>query len=182
MKITSLLLCVIIPAAMSAAAQTTAQSASPDYAASWPGAVTCIEDSAVSKPGYMNNISIAAVRDFVSRFKTASDPRWFKLQDGSCVARFAEPGIDYRVGYNRQGKWIYTMRAYGEKLLPQAVRHLVKSNYYDFTITGAVEIEQHNITGPVYMIYQKDDSCFMTLRVHDGEMETQEKLLKARKK
>lgn len=180
MKLISFILCALLPAVMSAGAQTNAQAPAPEYAAGWPGTITHIDDSSFSKPGYLNNVSIHAVRDFMKRFKTTASPRWLRMQDGSCLVKFSEPGINYRVAYNRHGSWVYTVRTYQEKQMPRTVRHLVKSNYYDFSIRGIDEIEQYNIDGPVYIIYQEDDTCYMTLRVCDGEMDIAARLEKKR--
>ncbi|HSC39766.1 MAG TPA: hypothetical protein VLD19_17900 [Chitinophagaceae bacterium] len=180
MKITSLLLCAIIPAAMSAGAQIKVQAQAPGNETSWPA--TVINDSSYSKPGYINNISTSAVRDFMRRFKTTDGTRWFRADNGFCIARFNEGGIEYQVDYNARGTWIYTLRSYKEKLLARDIRHLVKSTYYDYAITHITEVEQYNIEGIVYLVYLEDETCYMTLRMHDGEMDVMEKMFKANKK
>jgi len=165
---------------MSAGAQIKVQAQAPGYETSWPGTVT--NDSSYSKPGYINNISTSAVRDFMHRFKTADSPRWYRMDNGSCVVKFNEPGIEYQVDYSPRGSWIYTLRSYKEKLLARDIRHLVKSTYYDYAITRITEAEQYNIEGVVYLIYLEGDTSYLTLQVHDGEMAIAEKMFKANKK
>jgi hypothetical protein len=165
---------------MSAGAQIKVQAQAPGNETSWPGPV--INDSSHSKQGYLNNISTSAVRDFMRRFKTADSARWFRAGNGFCIARFNEGGIEYQVDYNARGSWIYTLRNYKEKLLAHDLRHLVKSTYYDYAITHITEVEQYNIEGIVYLVYLEGETCYITLRMHDGEMELVEKMLKAIKK
>jgi hypothetical protein len=180
MKILSLILCAVIPAAMSAGAQIKVQAQAPGNEISWPGAVT--NDSPYSKPEYINNISTSAVRDFMRRFKTADSARWFRMGNGFCIVKFNEPGIAYQADYSPRGSWIYTLRSYKEKLLARDIRHLVKSTYYDYAITGITEVEQYNIEGIVYLVYLEGETSYLILRLHDGEMEVMEKMFKANKK
>jgi len=176
MKITSLFLYALLTATQPVAAQHTAEAPVAATAHEWPrpGSVVHIDDSSAIKPGYLNDLNMAAVRDFTRRFKTAATPVWFKVGNTGWVAKFEEPHLKYQVAYTRNGSWTYTMRAYREKLLPQEVRHLVRSGYYDYAITGVTEMEQYNIIGVVYLVYLEDETSFMTLTVYEGGITVRE--------
>ena len=151
----------------------------PDYAGAGhaPRVVTRMADSSVVQPGYLNSISVSAVRDFVHRFKQATNTRW-NIIDGGYVAKFDLPAMEFQVGYDKRGEWTYTIRTYHEKQMARDVRGMVKSIYYDFSIVQVKEVEQFNFEGIVYVVYLEDDSCWKTIRVYNGEMEEMKMLYK----
>ncbi|MBS1597916.1 MAG: hypothetical protein JST75_06805 [Bacteroidetes bacterium] len=113
------------------------------------------------------SINSKAMRDFKRSFPDAEDEQWYSFKDGYAV-RFKEEGKDHMVTYNRGGDWQYTIANYGERNLPQDIRALVKSTYYDYTITLVQEVTAHDQT--VYLVHMQDESTWKTLRVSDGEM------------
>ncbi|HSC38572.1 MAG TPA: hypothetical protein VLD19_11885 [Chitinophagaceae bacterium] len=143
-----------------------------------PRMAAFIEDTGSYRPEHMNNINVSAVRDFIKRFHEPDSARWFKLKDASLIVRFDKPGIAFRVAYNRQGDWIYTMQTYREKQMPRDIRAIVKSKWYDYSITQVHEIEHFEATGSIYLVYIKDDTCWKILRVCNGEMEVLETINK----
>jgi len=130
-----------------------------------------IEDFGFYRPEYMNNINVSAVRDFVKRCHEPGGARWYKLKDASLVVKFERPDTAFRVAYNRRGGWIYTIRTYHEKQMPRDIRALVKSTYYDYTITQVDEIDHTEAAGTIYIVSIKDDVSWKTLRVCNGEMD-----------
>src|SRR5436190_6151099 len=101
----------------------------------------------------LSGIHHRAVEDFHKSFKGITNEQWSKLNDGY-IARFTEDSMQIRVNYNRKGNWQYTIRYYGEKKLPLEVRSMVKSVYYDYTISRVAEI--HMDDQPVYILYIQD--------------------------
>jgi len=180
MKKNSLFLYILLAAATGALAQSDAHAQLPDYAIATPlpGAVARVTDSAFLQPEYINNINVSAVRDFMRRFKEPVNTRWFNIHGKGFIARFEQPGITCRASYTSRGQWVYTIRRYHEKQLPHDIRHLVKSTYYDYSITSIDEVEQYNLSNIVYVIYLEDDTSYTTLRVCDGDMEVMETLVK----
>ena len=63
------------------------------------------------------------------------------------------------------------MREYTEKELPRAVRHLVKSSYYDYAIGWVKEVIQHGTF--TYVVHIEDATEWKDLVIRDGEMEVQ---------
>ena len=151
----------------------------PDYAGAGrsPRIVSRLSDSSTIQPDYLNNVSVSAVRDFVHRFKQATNTRWH-IMEGGYIAKFELPGFAFQVVYDKRGQWVYTIRTYTEKQLARDLRGLVKSTYYDFSIIQVQEIEQYNIDGIVYVVYLEDDSCWKTVRVYNGGMDEMKTLYK----
>ncbi|MBS1565253.1 MAG: hypothetical protein JST39_12740, partial [Bacteroidetes bacterium] len=117
-----------------------------------PGGLLHTDDSGAGKPTYINDICMAAVRDFVKRFGAAADPLWIRVPNGGYMARFKKEAVSWRVAYTARGSWVYTLTSYPEKLMRPDIRHLVKSEYYDYSITGVFEAMQYNVEGPVYFV------------------------------
>src|SRR5262245_4341343 len=82
----------------------------------------------------VTQVNISAVRHFVRFHKKVTDERWFRTKDGY-IANFLSKGIDTRIVYDEQGRWLYNLLGYTEDRLPIDIRHRVMSQYYDDKIT-----------------------------------------------
>ena len=78
-------------------------------------------------------------------------------------------GIRNRIAYDKKGHWHSTLRFYSENELPVEVRHLVKSNYYDFNISGVTEVNFMGKRAHVLTLEGKTE--WKKLKVVEGEME-----------
>ena len=58
------------------------------------------------------------------------------------------------------------------------VRALVKTTYYDYTISHIDEIHLTEQSNTIYLVLIEDDKTFKTIRVCDGEMEEIHELVK----
>jgi hypothetical protein len=86
-------------------------------------------------------------------------------------------GIRNRIAYDKKGHWHSTLRFYSENELPREVRHLVKSNYYDFNIAGVTEVQYDGKLAHVLSLESKTE--WKKLKVVDGEMEIIESFQKS---
>ena len=86
-------------------------------------------------------------------------------------------GIRNRIAYDKKGHWHSTLRFYTEDELPRDVRHLVKSNYYDFSIAGVTEVSYNGKLAHVISLESKTE--WKKLKVVDGEMEEIESFKKS---
>jgi hypothetical protein len=125
----------------------------------------------------LNEISIKAVRHFNVSFNTPLHVKWDRIPGGVSV-HFISDGIKKLVAYTGKGTWIHTLSFYDEHKLPQYVKHLVKSVYYDFAINQVVQIEEDDEL--VYMIQLEDSMSFKTVAVDDYEMKIVKDLRKAK--
>ncbi|MFI5131693.1 MAG: hypothetical protein ACHQFX_16945 [Chitinophagales bacterium] len=123
-----------------------------------------------------NEINTRAVRDFMSQYENVSGERWFKLNDGFIVY-FTQNEIKIKIAYNKKGVRLWTHRSYKEDRLPFEIRHLVKSNYYDFSIYHVNEITINRKIA--YFVKMQDKTSWLTVKVEDGEMEVTENYIKS---
>jgi hypothetical protein len=129
----------------------------------------------ISNPDVPGEISTKAIKDFARSYKNAPGVTWYKLKDGF-AAYFTSDGIKTRVMYNKKGRFAGQIRDYFEDKLPLDVRHLVKSTYYDFSITLVNEIIYDGITA--YLVHMEGKTYWKTVKIIDGEMEVAEEYLK----
>ena len=75
--------------------------------------------------------------------KSYSNARNINISTGEADFTFVScyiDGIRNRIAYDKKGHLHSKLRFYTEDELPRDVRHLVKSNYYDFSIAGVTEV------------------------------------------
>jgi len=119
-------------------------------------------------------VNAKALKDFRKSFTGASNAKWFTVPAGF-TTKFEQNGMEFRVDYDKKGRWSGTMKSYDEKKLPRDVRATVKSVYYDYSITWVREItvpEYPDII--VYIVHIEDEKCFKNLQVIDGEIHIME--------
>ncbi len=122
--------------------------------------------SDIKLPG--GSLNTKAEKSFHKAFKTINGETWVPAKDG-IVAKFIKDGIHTMVYYNKKGTWMGTLRYLSEDLLPKDVRHTVKSEYYDFSISNIVEVTVGDKTA--YLITMEDKTSIKQVKVVDGEME-----------
>src|SRR4051794_12840905 len=111
MKIVSLSLTAMLIAAMGVSAQDSGHARVASYATVLrvPGTAKRVDDSNYLKPEFINNINVAAVRDFVKRYSEPADASWYKLKDGTLLVKFALAGHACRAAYTSRGAWVYAI-------------------------------------------------------------------------
>ena len=122
-------------------------------------------------------VNINAVRDFSRKFKNGANVKWVKNENGSSVY-FVMDGVKMRSSYNTKGKREYILKYYDEVRLPENVRHLVRSTYYDYRIALITEVERNDEVS--YLIKMENDKEFMTVKVDDRELSVFEKTTKVK--
>lgn len=116
-------------------------------------------------------INFKAASDFKNTYPNISDETWEVPKNGY-VARFTSNSVITMNYYDKKGRWLHSIQRYDETKLPKNIRALVKSNYYDYSITSIQEINlNRNNTEPIYLVHIKYDNEHKTLRVCAGEME-----------
>lgn len=124
-----------------------------------------------------NDVSIRAQRNFMREYKNVSDAKWVISGNGLLAAYFTDAGIASRRYYNRKGIFEYMIRYYQEDKLNRSVRHLVKSKYYDFSISQVTEVTRNG--NVAYLIDIEDKSSWKTIKLLDNEIEVVDELLKS---
>ena len=113
----------------------------------------------------------AAVKDFIKRYSTATNVKWFTADDGGFIAKFNESSVQNTVAYNKAGNWVHTIRRYYETDMPKDVRAIVKSVYYDYAILRIEEITGTKHNSLVFVVHVQDATTLKILRICDNEMD-----------
>jgi hypothetical protein len=108
---------------------------------------------------------------FTKEFSGATNALWAKTNEGFMV-RFTSNGIVNLAYLTKQGNCDHVIRYYTEKEMPAAVRHQVKSEYYDYAITSVKEVRHNEVTA--YMVTVADATTWKVIRVVDGEADVLE--------
>ncbi len=125
----------------------------------------------------LSKVSYGAIKDFKGRYTMASGEKWFAI-NGGFMAYFSQDGYNNRAYYDKKGRWQCSLTYYSEDKLPREIRAIVKSTYYDFTIT-VVEDVQTRVNG-VYLIYLEDKTSIKIVRVtRDGDMDVFKEITKS---
>ena len=111
--------------------------------------------------------AVRATRDFWERAGDPTDTRWYKLAAGY-MAEYYEGATQAHYLYDQKGNFSYSMLTYTEKEMPAEVRHLVRSNYYDFTIGWVKEVNEAETTA--YVVHIEDAALWKDLVVQNGEI------------
>jgi hypothetical protein len=127
----------------------------------------------------INKIHVRAMRDFLKRDKTAANADWMLVETGYVVKYTGKNNSRCRTVYNSRGEYVYTIRQYYENVLPRDVRSIVKSEYYDYTITLVEEIEER-MKPLVYIVHLEDSTTLKNVRVSEREMEVVEEYTKTK--
>jgi hypothetical protein len=111
--------------------------------------------------------AVKASRDFLQRVGDQKDEQWFKGTVGY-QAEYSEGPVKALYCYDKKGKFVYSVLTYGEDKLPEDVRYMVRSTYFDYGIRWVKEVNEAQIL--VYVIHMENDNRWMDVAVQDGEM------------
>lgn len=129
----------------------------------------------------INKVHVKAMRDFLKRDNNAVNADWNVVESGYVVKYTGKNNSKCKTVYNCRGEFVYTIRQYYENVMPREVRGIVKSEYYDYTITLVDEIEER-MKPLVYIVHLEDSTTLKNIQVCEREMEVLEKYNKTRPK
>ena len=107
-----------------------------------------------------------ASRDFWSRVGDQKDEQWYKASAGY-EAAYTEGPVKAFYWYDKKGHWVYSILTYGENKMPEDVRALVKSTWYDYDINWVKEVREAQNT--VYVVHIENARNWKEVAVQDGE-------------
>jgi hypothetical protein len=110
--------------------------------------------------------TVKASRDFWQRVGDQKNEQWYKAEMGY-EAAYTDGPVKAMYWYDKKGHWVYSILTYGEDRLPEDVRRLVKSSYYDFKIGWVKEVNEAQNT--VYVVHMDNSTAWMDVAVQDGE-------------
>lgn len=117
-------------------------------------------------------IPVTSVTDKVSRsfrqsFKDAA-PEWFTL-NRNYLAKFTVSDLPARALFSKNGYMLYCVSYGTEKSLPKNVRDMIRSTYYDYTITSVTKVDAQDRTA--WMVNLLLDNHLKVIKVIDRNME-----------
>lgn len=120
----------------------------------------------------LHNIStdkaaVRATRDFWQRAGEQNDAQWYKDATGY-QAEYSEGSTKSCFFYDRKGNFRFSILTYSEKEMPDDVRTLVRSKYYDFSIGWVKEVNEAQTTA--YVVHIEDAASWKDLVVQDGDI------------
>lgn len=98
----------------------------------------------------LSRVSVYSMRDFKKRFGEQL-ATWSKSND-TLFAKFSDEKVSTMVGYAKNGRWLYTLKHFNESEMPEELRHMVRSQYYDFQIAMVYEMIFAGNDQKVYII------------------------------
>jgi hypothetical protein len=113
-------------------------------------------------------VNSKALRDFRKNFPNVEGEQWTPIKDGWLVT-FTQDNIQSKVVYSTRGDWQFSIDYYTEQKLPADVRTIVKSKYFDYSITGVEEV--HVQDKIIYLVHMQDEKTWKIARISNGEME-----------
>jgi uncharacterized protein YuzE len=115
-------------------------------------------------------VNAKALNSFKKKFTAVQNEKWYNYKNRSIVVFEAEE-VRFSVEYDNKGNVTGMEKVYAEGKMDRAIRKIVKSVYFDHTITSIREISVPWLfPNPVYIIHIEDENGFKNLTVYDGEM------------
>ena len=112
---------------------------------------------------------------FRKNFHAANQIQWSQV-DKNLLATFVIGEIKTKALFNDNGKIIYTIDLFSEKILPRQIKSQVMKNYGNYSITSATKISEAN--RKIWVINLAGKRDFTTIAIENGEMEEVENFRK----
>lgn len=108
---------------------------------------------------------------FHAGFPGAKQESWMTSGKGATV-RFVQDSIEHLVFLNKAGTCTSYIRYYKEKQLPAAVRNLIRSCYFEYTIGRTQEVHHNGITA--YLVTIDAPGEWKVIRIVDDDWDVYE--------
>ena len=112
--------------------------------------------------------NVKVQRSFISYFGETAENNW-SMVGKDFLNRFHSNGVLINALFDKQGRPIYIIRYGTEKNLPADVRKIIKSEYYDYAITMAIEVKENY--RDIWVVKLDNSLEQTTVRVEDNEIE-----------
>jgi len=139
-----------------------------------PMSLSIAQEGVVGNNALPLRVNVKAVRHFNKHYN-GRQAEWYQARN-EYIAKFAEDSIRTVIGYAKQGRWLYTIKHYGEDQMPRDLRHLIKSEYYDFDIQLINEVVLPTSKSGIYLVHLVNNAgLHYILRYSDEGIETVKK-------
>lgn len=133
--------------------------------------IALLQNLSTSSPNDPGDVSNEVIKKFTKQYGNCTSATWTKDNMGF-VVWFTSNGIQNRVFLTKHGNYQGSIRYYTEKDLDAAIRHQIKSMYYDFAITAVQEVQYGSET--VYLVTIADATTLKVLRVKANQLDVWE--------
>jgi hypothetical protein len=120
-------------------------------------------------------VSARVNKSFEQMFTNTSQRKWSKVHEKFMV-EFIQNDQKNRALFTKNGELIYHISFGVEKNLPTEVRNVVKSHYYDQTITWVYKINQDDRN--IWVVSMEDAEDLVMVRVEDMELQETQRIKK----
>jgi hypothetical protein len=132
---------------------------------------------AITVSSSSSNVSAKVNKSFGQYFKGAMHQRWYQLEKNFLV-KFIQNDQENRALFTKNGQLVYHISYGAEKHLPADVRHLIKSTYYDQSITRVLKVNQDSRN--IWVVSLEDAKEHIMVRVEDMELEETQRMQKSK--
>ncbi|MGK2860897.1 MAG: hypothetical protein ACSLE0_03130 [Chitinophagaceae bacterium] len=124
-----------------------------------------------------SNVSAKVNKSFSQYFKEATHLRWYQLEKNFLV-KFIMNDQENRALFTRGGQLVYHLSYGTEAYLPADLRKLIKSTYFDQSITKVLKVNQDKRN--IWVVSMEDEKEYVMARVEDNELEETHRMLKTK--
>ena len=114
----------------------------------------------------IKDINVRAVRSFSRQYKDARDVKWSNA-DKTITAYFKKDGIQNRVIYLKNGRWLHTLLSYEPARLSESVRDIIEANFRNYDITWITEV--HTPGNVIHFVNIENENFFKQVAVWDDK-------------
>ena len=121
-------------------------------------------------------VNMKVQRAFIKLFGEEREQNW-SIVGQNFLNRFHVNGVLTNALFSKNGQLIYTITYGTEKNLPAAIRKIVKSEYFDYSITAATEIQEDK--RDIWVVQLQNDIEVIAVRIENREMEQVQQFYKS---
>ncbi|MFT3681042.1 MAG: hypothetical protein QM791_12260 [Ferruginibacter sp.] len=138
-----------------------------------PDAPVWENNQQTGEPVSKKDVNAKVVKSFYRSYGEQTAANWTRTARGFNVT-FKNDGVNTLVYYTPGGREESKLRFYFENKLPAEVRHIVKSNFYDYSILYVTEVQKNDATA--FYIKMQDSSTLKTIRLVNEDWDVVEDL------
>ena len=109
-----------------------------------------------------------AYKNFRRSHPSVTNETW-RSNNGYSFVSFAQGDVKNKIAYTPDGRVDYSLKMYKESNLPERIRTVVKSIYYDYTISDAQELKVNSQT--IFLVKVNNANACKTIRLSNGDVE-----------
>ena len=109
-----------------------------------------------------------AYKNFRRSHPSVTNETW-RSNNGYSFVSFAQGDVKNKIAYTPDGRVDYSLKMYKESNLPERIRNVVKSIYYDYTISDAQELKVNTQT--IFLVKVNNANAWKTIRLSNGDVE-----------